>query len=93
MQPKGRPTLKSYQAAQWTAFAFGLLGKSGHAFSIFSPLMKMFGLAMLLALTFFRGVGIVGHQKLEPSETGGVSESDHEQTAVDPILDEPWNRL
>jgi hypothetical protein len=44
---------------------------------------------MLLAITFFRGVGIVGHQKLEPPEKGGVSESDHEQTVVDMKFDEP----
>lgn len=25
-QPEGRPNLESYHAAQWTAFAFGVLG-------------------------------------------------------------------
>ncbi|KAG5636878.1 hypothetical protein H0H81_006540 [Sphagnurus paluster] len=39
------PPLESYQAAQWGAFAFGVL-------------------ATLLAIIFFRGVGVVGERKV-----------------------------
>ncbi|KAF9456822.1 major facilitator superfamily domain-containing protein [Collybia nuda] len=70
MSSEGRPTLKSYQAAQWTSFAFGML-------------------ATLLAIVFFRGVGVVGHQKPNFSGKGGASDIDHERTVVNTKLDEP----
>ncbi|KAF9456825.1 major facilitator superfamily domain-containing protein [Collybia nuda] len=58
-QPQRIPTLKSYQAAQWSAFAFGVL-------------------ATILALVFFRGVGIVGQEKrgfVEDGDRNRLSES------------------
>ncbi|KAG6908440.1 hypothetical protein DXG01_004523 [Tephrocybe rancida] len=61
------PPLPSYRAAQWGAFAFGVL-------------------SMLLAIVFFRGVGIVGHQKKALREDGPIHEQD--ETAVSSRLQE-----
>ncbi|KAF5381607.1 hypothetical protein D9615_005507 [Tricholomella constricta] len=56
-----KPTLASYQAAQWGSFAFGVL-------------------ATVLALVFFRGVGVVGHRKNDAYDASAKIEE--ERTAV-----------
>jgi hypothetical protein len=58
-----QPTLESYQSTQWTAFAFGMLGQ----ITIHSCTLPLFTfsceVATLLAIAFFRGVGVIGYQK------------------------------
>lgn len=55
--------LHSYQAAQWTAFAFGITGGKQASWSILHGSTFRIVLAMTLGAIFFRGVGIVGHEK------------------------------
>ncbi|KAG5653775.1 hypothetical protein H0H81_010616 [Sphagnurus paluster] len=68
------PTLESYKAAQWGAFGFGMLDLPS---------------ATLLAIAFFRGVGVVGERKASAHGDESEQDKDQERTvAPSPDLDE-----
>lgn len=84
--------LKAYQAAEWTAFAFGILGASsplvysacyGEHMTLNVGVVAMTG---VLLSFFLRGVGIVGHpanedDKLSDEEEETVHEKERPQTS------------
>lgn len=74
----GKLGLHSYQAAQWTAFAFGAIGKyPAHSCVSFAEICLP---GTILALIFFKGVGIIGHEEKVQS-SGSSSEKSVTRTA------------
>ena len=52
--------LKAYHAAQWAAFCFSVIGTHSFLSGVALYSSPSFSLATILAIIFFRGVGIIG---------------------------------
>ena len=68
--------LECYQAAQWGCFTFGMVGAL-HCFCLpyvdayYRALFFRWDAATLLAIVFFRGVGVVGRKEKKTSSQDG----------------------
>jgi len=54
--------LPAYHAAEWSNFAFGILGMS-LSYGLVMLLTQSFGTATIIGLLFLRRIGVIGHRK------------------------------
>ncbi|GJJ06804.1 hypothetical protein Clacol_001000 [Clathrus columnatus] len=74
------PPLEAFKAAQWTGFGFAILGSYKTIKQIFSGYRNNIYVfpALILALIFLRGVGIVGHR-----DTTNLSKSTQSESEIE----------
>jgi hypothetical protein len=77
--------LKAYQAAQWAAFCFSMIGMHFYLSSVARYSSPSFYLATILVIIFFRGVGIIGvkggaHGTPEPAPNADEKEPTRQST-------------
>ena len=77
--------LKAYQAAQWAAFCFAMIGMHFHLSIVACYSSASFSLATILVIIFFRGVGIIGvkggvHGAPEPAPNAHEKEPARQST-------------